>query len=96
MLLSPRKNRLTSLFKEVRVFKGTDPEPPKVSRTLKSTEIRGVPKSEFSGSQKGGIKGEVKRGDVMGEGTRPEGEREGKTEGKRVGGKGPETALEKL
>ena len=36
-------------------------------RTLKSTKIRGVPKSEFSGSQKGGIKGEVKRGEVMGE-----------------------------
>ena len=28
-----------------------------LSRTLKSTQIRGVPKSEFSGSQKWGSKG---------------------------------------
>ena len=28
---------------------------------------RGVPKSEFSGSQKGGGKGEVKRGEVVAE-----------------------------
>ena len=29
----------------------------RVSRTLKSTQIRGVPKSEFSGSQKMGENG---------------------------------------
>ena len=31
-------------------------------RTLKSTSIIGVPKSEFPGVEKGGGKGEVKRG----------------------------------
>ena len=52
---------------------------------------RGVPKSEeFSGR----IKGEVKRGEVVGERTGPEGERGGKIEGKRVGGKkGPKAHL---
>ena len=57
-------------------------------RTLKSTKIRGVPKSEFSGSQKGGIKGDVKRGEVTGEWTRPEGEREGGEMRKKGRGKG--------
>ena len=42
----------------------------------------------------------MKRGKGVGEGTRatrPEGERGGgKNEGKRVGGKGPESTLEKL
>ena len=38
----------------------------------------GVPKSEVSGSQKGGIKVEVKRGKGVGEGTGPEGARGGK------------------
>ena len=33
---------------------------------------------------------------MVGAGTRPEGERQGKNEGKRVGGKGPESTLEKL
>ena len=42
-------------------------------------------KSRFSA---GGVKGEVKRGKEVGEGTGPEGERGGKKE-KRVGGKGP-------
>ena len=62
-----------------------------LSRTLKS----GVPKSEFPGVKKGGTK-EVKRGKGVGEGTGPEGERGGKNERKRVGGKGPESTLEKL
>ena len=43
----------------------------------KGLGIRGVPKSGFSGSQKGGIKGEVKRREVVGERTGPEGERGG-------------------
>ena len=38
----------------------------------------------------------MKRGKGVGEGTWPEGERGGKNEGKRVGGKGPESTLEKL
>ena len=42
------------------------------------------------------MKGEVKRGEVVGERTGPEGERRGKNEGKRVGGKRPESTLEKL
>ena len=54
-----------------------------------------VPTSEVSGSQKKGIKGEVKRGKGV-RGTGPEGERGGKKEGNRVGGKGPESTLEKL
>ena len=37
-----------------------------------------------------------KEGKGVGEGTGPEGERGGKNEGKRVGGKGPESTLEKL
>ena len=61
-----------------------------------STYIRGVPKSDFSGSQKGGMKGEVKRGGVVRQCTGPEGERGGRNEGKRVGGKGSESTLEKL
>ena len=43
-----------------------------------------------------GIKGEVRRGKRVREGTRPEGERGGKNEGKRVGAKGPASAHEKL
>ena len=42
------------------------------------------------------MKGEAKRGEVVGEWTGPEGERGGKNEGKSVGGKGPESTLEKL
>ena len=38
----------------------------------------------------------VKRGKVVGEGTGPKGESGGKDEGERVGGKGPESALETL
>ena len=38
----------------------------------------------------------MKRGKGEGEGTEPEGETGGKNERKRVGGKGPESALEKL
>ena len=56
-----------------------------------------VPKSQgylnqsFSQVKRGGIKGEVKRGERdISEGTEPEGERGGKNEGKGVGGKGPE------
>ena len=49
--------------------------------TKESTQILGVQKSEFSGGQKRGINGEVKRG-------------KGVREGKRVGGKGPESILE--
>ena len=56
-----------------------------------------MPKSEFSGSQTGGgVEEEVKRGKGVGEGTGPEGEKGGKNEGGRVGGKGPEPTLEKL
>ena len=61
-----------------------------ISRTLKSTKIIGVPKSEFSRGEKGwGIHGggeEGKRGKRV---TGPEGEGGGKNEGKTVGGKGP-------
>ena len=42
------------------------------------------------------MKGEVKRGKGVREGTGPEGERRGKNEGKRVGGRGPESTVEKL
>ena len=38
----------------------------------------------------------MKRGEVVRECTGPEGERGGRNEGKRVGGKGSESALEKL
>ena len=38
----------------------------------------------------------MKRGKGVREGTGPGGERGGKNEGKGVGGKGPESALEKL
>ena len=55
-----------------------------------------MPKSDFSGSQKGGVKGEVERGEVVEERTEPEGEKGGGNEGKRVGGKRPESTLEKL
>ena len=37
----------------------------------------------------------MKRGEGVGEGTRPEVERGGESEGKRVGGKGPKSTLEK-
>ena len=60
-----------------------------LSRTLKSTKIRGVPRSEFSGSQKrGDIKGEVKRGKVVGERTGPEGGKRGGNGGKKGARKG--------
>ena len=56
-----------------------------------------VPKPEFSGSLKEGDKHvKVKRGKGEREGTVPEVERGGKNKGKRVGGKGPESTLEKL
>ena len=58
-----------------------------------------VPKSEgYLDRSVPGIKkgGEVTKGEVVGERTRLEGERGGRNEGKRVGGKGPEKALEKL
>ena len=45
---------------------------------------------------KRGDKGEVQRGTGVREGTRPEGETGEKNGGERVGGKGPESALEKL
>ena len=38
----------------------------------------------------------MKRAKQVGEGTGPEGERGGSNDGKRVGGKGPESTLEKL
>ena len=50
----------------------------------------------FPGAEEGGIKGEVKRGGVVGERAGLEGERGGGNEGKRVGGKGPECTLKKL
>ena len=46
--------------------------------------------TKLSGSQKGGIRGEVNRGKGVREGTGLEGER-GEDEGKRAGGKGPES-----
>ena len=46
--------------------------------------------------KKGGTKGEVKRGKGVREGTGPEGKKGGVVRGKRVGGKGPESTLEKL
>ena len=46
----------------------------RASRTLKRTQIIGVPRSELPGSQNGGTKGEVKRGKGVGEGTGPVGE----------------------
>ena len=46
--------------------------------------------------KKGGIKGEVKRGKVVGDRTGPEGETEGEMREERVRGKGPESTLEKL
>ena len=65
-------------------------------RTLKSTQIRGVPKSDFCGSQKRGDEGGGEDGEKWWESEQgPKGERGG-NEGKRVGGKGPESALEKL
>ena len=48
-----------------------------------------VPIPEFSGSQKWGIEGEVKRGKGVGEGTGPEGERGGKNEEKGWEERGP-------
>ena len=42
------------------------------------------------------MKGEVKRGGVVRKCTGPEGERGGRNEGERVGGKGSESTLEKL
>ena len=50
----------------------------------------------FPGAKKGRMKGEVKRGEVVRECTGPEGERGGRNEGKRVGGKGSESTREKL
>ena len=61
-----------------------------------------VPKSygylnqSFPGVKKGGMKGEVKRGKGVGKGTGLEGERGGKNESKRVGGKGSASTPEKL
>ena len=49
-----------------------------ICRTLKSTRT-------FPGAKQGGMKGEVKRGEVVRECTGPEGERGGRNEGKRVG-----------
>ena len=55
----------------------------------------GLPKSEFPEVKKGGKGGgeEGKRGK---RGTGPEGERGEENEGRRVGGKGPESTLENL
>ena len=49
----------------------------------------GTQKSEFSGSQKRGDKGEVRRGEVVGEWTGTEGERGGKMREKGWGERGP-------
>ena len=58
---------------------------------------RGVPKAEFPGVKKGGTKGEVKRGEVVWESEQGlKGKEGGKNEGKRMGGEGPESTLEKL
>ena len=77
-----KKHRKSQIFAET-LFSGT----------LKSTYIIGVPKSEFSGSQKWGMKGEMKRSKW---GKRGDGGGGGQNEGKRVGGKGRESTLEKL
>ena len=66
------------------------------SRTLKSTQIRGVPKSEFSGSQKRGDKGGGEEGRSGVTVNRTWRGREGKNEGKRVGGEGAESTPKKL
>ena len=63
---------------------------------FRSQKSDGYLNRSFPGVKKRGIKGEVKRGEVVGERTGPEGERGGKNEGKGVGGKGPESAVEKL
>ena len=55
-----------------------------------------MPKQSFQELKKAGVKGEVKRGKGVGDGIGPEGGEGGKNEGNRVGGKGPETILEKL
>ena len=47
-------------------------------------------------SWEGGIKWEVKRGEVVGSEQGPKGKEGGKNEGKRVGGKGPENIFGKL
>ena len=56
------------------------------SRTMKLKQI----------VRKGGIRKEVKRGEVAVEWTGPEGERRGMNEGKRLEGKGPDSTLEIL
>ena len=67
--------------------------PPKFTRYVlppPSAAAQGVlPIGVVRESKKGGIKGEVKRGEVVGECPGPEGERGGESEGKRVGGKEP-------
>ena len=64
-------------------------------RTKECYSIRGVSKSEFSGSQKkGGIKGAVKR-EKWWESEQGLKGKEGENEGKRVGGKGPESTPRK-
>ena len=52
-----------------------------------------MPKSEFSASQKGRIKGEVKRGKRVGKGTRPEGNRGGRMREKGWEERGPKAQL---
>ena len=57
---------------------------------------RGTKIGVFRESKKWGVKGEVKRGKVVGKWTGLEGGKKGGGKGKRVGGKGPESTLEKL
>ena len=69
---------------------------PETQQDTKEYRIMGVPKSEFSRSQKtGGIKGEVKRGKGVGDGDRASRER-GKNEGKVWQERGPNAHLTKI
>ena len=67
-----------------------------ISRTLTSTKIRGVPKSEFFRESIRVDKGGGEEGRGGGRVNRPCAGRGGKNEGKRVGGKGPESTPKKL
>ena len=63
--------------------------------TKKHLNRRGTQIRVFPRVKRGVINGEVKRRKGVTAGTAPEGERGGGNEGKRVGGKGPESTLEK-
>ena len=72
-----------------------DRESAQMSQML-SSQGKNAPSNPYPHYLNGGMKGEVERGKVVGECTGPEGERGGRNEGKRVGGQGSESTLEKL